>query len=179
MISFCMFGAQGGQFSPDKRVYITVFGSCELKRPTIARRVVEGKDHDSTRDKPRTQYFVTIFGTTELKTPTLAEEYIDLQDALRSGMITMDDWDRAVTRFGGLDRWRSASFTLFGSFGGDELPSEEEELDALALNRHLGHIPDEAGKLLILAMGQSGSQRPAAVRQALATAAATPAAPAA
>ena len=51
-----------------------------------------------------------------------------------------------------------------------ELPDEDEELDAMALNNYVGRVPEPAVKMLQLGVGQSGSNRTAVVRQAVATA---------
>ena len=53
---------------------------------------------------------------------------------------------------------------------GDNLPSEDDELEDLALNRHLGYITEQASELLMQAIGQRGSSRGAVVRQAIAVA---------
>lgn len=167
MIHLCLFGAHGGELSLDKRVYITIFGCCELKRPTIARQIIEMRQRSSTGKPAPFRFFMTLFGSTEVKAPTLCEEYLDLQDGLRAGLLTLEEWDRAVAQVGVASSLRVSSFTLFGAFGSNELPSEDEELDRLALNNHLGHIPENAGRALMMAVGQDGSQRPAAVRQAI------------
>ncbi len=170
MIQFCMFGGHGGELSHDKRVYVTIFGACELKRPTIARQIIELRQRSNSGKAAPMRFFITLFGGTEVAAPTLCEEYLDLQDGLRSGLLTLEEWDRTVAHVGVASSLRVSSFTLFGGFSSSELPSEDEELDRLALNHHLGQIPETAGKALMMAVGQDGSQRPAAVRQAIAVA---------
>ncbi len=170
MIHFCIFGAHEGELSPDKRVYVTIFGGCDLKRPTIARQIIELRRRGNSAEAAPLRVFITLFGATELKAPTLCEEYLDLQDGLRAGLLTLEEWDRAVAQVGVASSLRVSSFTMFGGFGSNELPSEDEELDRIALNNHLGQIPETAGKALMMAVGQDGSQRPAAVRQAIAVA---------
>lgn len=175
MFHFCIFGGQGGELSPDKKVYVTIFGACELKRPTVARQIIEMRQASRQPDRHPMRFFLTVCGATELQAPTLAEEYIDLQDALRAGLLTLEEWDRSVARIGSSDDFRASSFTLLGGFSTSELPSEDEELERLALNRHLGTIPEPASRALMLAVGRGGSQRPAAVRQAVAAARVVPA----
>ncbi|MFH1748824.1 MAG: hypothetical protein ABIG44_17460 [Planctomycetota bacterium] len=168
MIHLCLFGGQGGQIGDGRKVYMTLFGGCEVRRPTVARQLVEAQQHGQTNSTTTGPFFITFFGGTSVKAPTLAQEYLDLQDALRSGILTMDQWDRTIARVFGQFR-PLGSLTLFGSFDGDELPSEDEELDDMALNRHLGQIPDDAVDLLMPAVGQRGATRTASVRQALAS----------
>jgi hypothetical protein len=168
MLHFCIFGAHEGELSSDKRVYITICGGCELKRPTLARQLIEQRERGSKADPGRWRFFFTLFGATELKAPTLAEEFIDLQDALRAELLTVDEWDRGIARLRTMEGLSAASFTVCGGFSTNELPTEDEELDRLALNKHLGNISDSAGRALMLAVGHDGSQRPTAVRRAVA-----------
>jgi len=174
MVHFCIFGGHEGQLSGDKRVYITVFGGCELKQPTLAKRIMERRRSQAVGlPTSRNSFFITLFGGTSIKIPTLAEEFLDLRDALRSGLLTMEDWDSAMAQVG-TESLSLGSFTAFGGFG-EELPSEEEEVEGLALNRHLGHISDSAGRTLEFGVGRSGSHRAAILRRALSDQGAIPA----
>jgi len=167
MIHFCIFGSQEGTLSAEKRAYVTLFGACELRQPTMAKRILEERQlRTAGRATIRQSFFLTMFGTTSVKLPTLAEEYLDLQEAMRSGALSVGEWDAAMAQLSA-ESGNYASFTAFGAFEAAELPSEKEEVEGLALNRHLGHIPDEAGKTLELAVGSGGSQRAAVIRQAL------------
>ena len=172
MVHFCMFGGHEGELDPNKKVCITIFGGCELKRPTVAKQILDmrrnAEEHPHRRGSGH--FFVTVFGSTELKSPTLAEEYIDLQDALQSDLLKLEDWDWAIAQLAANDAYRIGSFTLFGGFGSSELPSENEELDAMALNNYVGRVPEPAVKMLQLGVGQAGSNRTAVIRQAVATA---------
>ncbi|NOS99167.1 MAG: hypothetical protein HOP29_00900 [Phycisphaerales bacterium] len=165
MIQFCIFGGHEGQLNTEKKIYVTIFGGCELKKQTLARRIVESRRRPSNGEPSRRRFFfVTIFGGTEVKLPTLAEEYLDMQDAMRAGLITPADWEAAQL----LDEdVNYGSFTAFGGFEASHLPSEDEEVEGLAINRHLGHIPENAGHMLEHAVGRSGSHRTAILRQAL------------
>ena len=108
-------------------------------------------------------------GATEINAPTLAEEFIDLQELLRSGELRMDDWERHAADAGRSDVSIS-SFTLMAGFSECELPSENEEVDSLALHRHLGNIPESAGAVLQHGIGQRGAERRATLRRAVETA---------
>lgn len=176
MIHFCVFGGHEGQLSPDKKFYVTICGACELKRPTLAKQIVEMRRRaEAGLPHPSTHFFVTIFGATEIKSPTLAEEFLDFKDAIASNMFTTEEWHAAVARLGGDEGMRIDSFTLCGAFSANELPSENEEVEGLALNRHLGHIPDDAGTMLEMAVGQGGSQRASLIGRAFASTVASPA----
>lgn len=179
MIQFCIFGGHSGELSPDRKIYITICGGCELKRPTLARQVIQarraGRANGMEAASQRGYLFVTLFGGTGLKAPTLAEEFLDLQDALQSGLITLDDWDWAITQLASYDGTKYATLTLCGGFEAVELPEEDEELDALAVNNYVGRVPEMAAKMLQLGVGQAGSNRSAIVRQAVAAARMAPA----
>ncbi|TWT40372.1 hypothetical protein RAS1_40800 [Phycisphaerae bacterium RAS1] len=166
MINLCIFGGHGGQLGSTKRIFVTVFGGCELKRPTLARQIIDMKRAGVENLRPKTYFFLTLFGGTSIKSPTLAEEYIALQDALRAGLLTTAEWDRAVGHIAALDGFEAASLTLFGGFDTNELPTEDEELDALAVQRQIGNIPSSVTDTLMLAIGQGGAQRPAVIRRA-------------
>jgi hypothetical protein len=167
MFHLCLFGGHAGELDARRKIYLTVFGGCELRWPSIAKQMSALRQRGAPLDAGPAQYFLTLFGGTEISAPTLAHEFLDLQSALRAGQLTLDDWDRSIVRIG--DLRRAGSLTLFGSFNGDGVPGEDAELEDLALNRHLGYISDEAAELLMRAVGARGSSRAAVVRQAVAT----------
>ena len=170
MVHFCIFGAHEGRLTTGRKLYVTVFGACELTRPTIAKQIVEMRRQDSRSLTRKAQFFVTIFGGTDLKSPTLAEEYVDLQDALSAGLIKLEEWDVGIAQITANDSYAVGSLTLFGAFCAAELPSENEELDAMALSNYAGRVPTSAVNMLQLGVGQGGSNRSAIIRQAIATA---------
>ena len=167
MIQWCMFGGYEGAWGPEAKVYFTMFGACELHRPTLARQLLAMQRSDAGRPAAGRKIIITIFGGTEIKCPTLAEEFIDLREAVHSGALDANQWDTWMAE---LDRWmegRVASFTLFGSFEETALPSEDEEVESLALHRHLGNINEDSGVVLELGVGQGGAQRQAVIHQAV------------
>lgn len=168
MIHLCMFGGHDGEFSPGKRLYITAFGGSELKRPTIARQIIEFRRGGALQ--PRSAFCITMFGGTSVLAPSLAEEYLDLQDALRADLFKLEDWDRAIAALGAANNMRIGSFTIFGAFESAALPDENTELERLAVARESGRISESASQQLMLAVGQPGPHRAAAVRQAMAVA---------
>jgi hypothetical protein len=169
MIHITVFSGHDGQLQPDKRFYLTLFGGCDLVRPTVARQLLhERQAAQSGRPPIHPPFFLTIFGGVDIKYPTLTEEFLDLREMLNSGLLTMEDWDRSMAQLGRTGT-SVASFTLFGGFGECELPSEEEEVDSLAVQRHLGNISESAGRVLQYGIGQRGSERVAALRRAFLT----------
>jgi hypothetical protein len=171
MLQLCLFGGYGGPLRPEKKVYFTAFGGSDLMRPTLARRIAWARDHQKTGSTSKHRYFIiTLFGGTDIKSPPLAEEFIDLKAMVRSGGLLLREWDRCLAEMHRFENESITSITLFGGLGEDEIPAEDVEIDSLALQRHLGNIPDRAGEILQLGVGQSGTQRTAVIHQAVAAA---------
>ena len=168
MVHFCIMSGHEGRLGSENKVYLTLMGGCELIRPTFARQIVARRKQEGRAgtELPR-QTFLTLMGATEIKAPTLAEELIDLQELLNSGELHIDALERNTADVERLDVSIS-SFTLMGGFSECELPSEDEEVDSLALQRHLGHIPESAGQILQYGIGRRGAERLATLRRALA-----------
>jgi hypothetical protein len=57
---------------------------------------------------------------------------------------------------------------MFGGFDERAIPSEDDEVDSLALQRQLGNIPDPAVQVLQYGIGQHGAERTATLRRAAA-----------
>ena len=167
MASFCMFGSHGGQLGPAGGVHITIFGASELLRPPVARQIIDRREEVHKRRSRPMQVLVTLFGAAGVRWPTLAEEYLVLREALRSGDLTLDDWDRYIGGAIGTELPGIHPVTLCGTFNADGLPEDEEELDALAMQQHLGHLSEQTVAFLTMAVGQRGAQRLTAVRHAL------------
>ncbi len=170
MIQVTIFAGHDGRLRFDKWFYLTLFGGCDITRPTLARQFLMQRQAQQ-QGRPvyqRKPFFLTIFGGVSIKSPTLAEEFIDLREMVSSGMLTLEEWDRSLALLdqaaGGI-----ASFTLFGGFDECELPSEDEEVDSLAVQRHLGNISDSASQALRYGIGQHGAERSATVRRAVLT----------
>jgi hypothetical protein len=166
MVHFSLFGGHEGQLNPGRCVYICVFGGASLKRSPVAMRLVARHQPGENSRSGWQHFFFNLFGGTTIKWPTLAEEFLALMDALRARTLTMEDWDRGAGQASDLLGLRAASFSMFGGMETDALPSEDQELDELSLQRHTGLIPEPALERLMLAIGHSGAQRLAAVRQA-------------
>lgn len=168
MARFCMFGGHEGQLLPTESVHVTLFGGAEWRRGPAAAQVVQRRRGEGKPDDQTDYIFITVCGSSEVKWPTLAEEYLALLDAVRTGAISLTDWDAHFGRGSGDLSPRTHAFTLFGGFEGDALPNEDKELDDLSVQQHLGYIPESAMRALVPAIGQRGVTRLAAVRQAVA-----------
>lgn len=167
MIQFCMFGGHEGRLSTDPfKIYFTMFGSCELQVPTVATQVLAAQ-RARTGFTARRLFFVTIFGATELQLPTLVEEYFDAMHALQSGSLSVTEWDRLAAQLTADDGLRIGSFTLFAGFSNAEMPSEDQELDRIALAYQLGQINEQTRQSLMLGVGTRGPQRVSAIRATL------------
>lgn len=163
MVQFCIFGGQGGVVRPDRpRIYCTLFGGCDLRLAPMATLAAALRNNRS-RGMP---FFFTAFGATEVKRPTLVDEFIDLQEHLRAGTLHPRTWE-ADMREAAEQVGHYGSFTIFGGLETSELPSENEELDRMALSYSLGQIGEMSRRLLMTAIGQNGTQRAAAICQAV------------
>ena len=169
MFQVCMFGGYEGRLAANKRVVLTIFGACELQRPTLARRLLTRRartnDPKPARHRP---IVITLFGSAEITLPTLAEEFLDLREAIRSGALTPDALDHLLADLATEDDGAAFSLTLFGACDETGLPGEDEEVDSLALQRHLGNISGNQLQILQFGVGQDEAQRRAVLRQAIA-----------
>lgn len=168
MFHFCIMAGHDGELSADQKVCFTLFGGCSLRRPTLAKRIMEARRRQQSGLPRQTHFFVTICGGTELRTPTLAEEYLAMREAVGSGAINLAEWDMLAAQLAANESFTYGSFTLMGGFSGAELPPENEEVEGLAIARHVGNIPETAGKMLELGVGQAGAHRASFIRQAFA-----------
>ena len=167
MLQVTIFAGHDGRLRYDKWFYLTLFAGCDLVRPTVARQLLIRRQAEREgRTAMRKPFFLTIFAGVDIKSPTLAEEFIDLREMVNSGALHLDDWERAMADLGRVDAG-VASFTIFGGFDECVLPAENEEVDSLAIQCHLGNIPDSARQVLQYGIGQRDSERRAVVRRAM------------
>jgi hypothetical protein len=169
MLHLSIFAGYEGPLDPGRSLHATLFAGSQVTRPPLARHLVTARRQVGIGTS-FTHLFLTLFGGVEVLWPSLAEEYLALRDAVRASELTLAEWDRQAAQPDSQSALRMLSFTLFGSFTGNRLPSEDKELDDLTIQRHLGQIPEAAVQTLMLAIGQTGVARLAAVRQAVAQA---------
>jgi len=190
MIQITIFGGREGPYRYDNTFYLTLFGACELTKPTLARQYIIARQHETASPqgqhspsfwqklesfgttRPRygiysaKPFFLTVFGAASIKNPTLAEELVDLQELIRSGELSLDEWDRAMLSLSNLES-SCSSFTLFAAFDESELPSEDEEVNSLAMQCHLGNISESSREILQAGIGLKESDRRAVVHRAV------------
>lgn len=167
MVKVTIFGSHEGRLQNDNSFYLTVFGGCALVQPTIARQLLARRaSQRGERPALGRPYFFTLFGSAEIKSPTLSEEFIDLKEMVRGGELTLQDWERSMVDLARPDSMY-ASFTIFGGFDECMLPEEDKEIESLALQCHLGNIPDSARNVLQTGIGQGGSERRAVIHRAI------------
>lgn len=166
MFQVCIFGGHDGQLRPEKKFYLTIFGGCDLTRPTIARQILAQRRAERSELPRQQHFFFTLFGGVDIMQPTLAEEFIDMREMIKSGVLDVKDWDRAMADLARVDS-SIASFTIFGRLSENELPKENKEIESLALQRHLGNIPPNAGQVLQYGIGQGGAERTATIQRAV------------
>lgn len=169
MPHFCVFGGSEVQLEPEPTHCLTLFGSLELRRPPLASLIRSRSERNSNGPFGGKHWIVTLFAGTEVSWPTLADEFLALKNAVASGVLTLAEWDRVMSSPSTLGPLGIRTLTLCGGLSADEIPTEEQEIDALSLQRHLGQISQRAGEILMLAVGQRGSTRLSAVRRAVAS----------
>lgn len=169
MIQFCIMSGYEGMVRPEARFFITLMGGCSLRRATVARQILTARRNEAEgRPKAPRQFFLTIMGGVEITCPTLAEEFIDLREMIQSGALSMSDWDQAMSDLSRSDV-SIGSFTLMGGLSENQLPTENEEIESLAVQRHLGNISEQAGSVLQFGIGQRNAERRATLRRAVLT----------
>jgi len=190
MIQVTIFGGRDGPYRYDDTFYLTLFGACELTKPTLARQYMIARQHETANPNPQRPptfwqkmesmgstkprhgiysakpFFLTVFGAVSIKNPTLAEELVDLQELIRSDELSLEEWDRAMLTLSHLES-SCSSFTLFAGFDESELPSEDEEVNSLAMQCHLGNISEPSREVLQAGIGLKDSDRRAVLHRAV------------
>jgi hypothetical protein len=161
MFHICAFGG-GGELEPGTQFYFTIFGGTERRRPTLAKMIAWQRSGERLGGM---SFFLTLFGGVEVRTPTLAEEYSELQAGLRSGAFTLAEVERVLSS--AQTAFRTGRITVFGYCDTAGLPTEDEELDGLALLRHTGTLSSAGEQALVLGIGRAGAHRVGILRAAL------------
>ena len=185
MIQVTIFSVREGPLRYDNTFYLTLFGGCEMTKPTVARQLMIARQRVQPEPKPergdafgtmahamrqqaqnQKPFFLTVFGAASIKNPTLAEELVDLQELMRSGELSLEEWDRAMLTLSHTES-SCSSFTLFGAFDENELPSEDEEVNSLAMQCHLGNISEPSREVLQAGIGLKETDRRAVLHRAV------------
>lgn len=168
MPHFCVFGGAEVQLEPEPTHCVTLCGGMELRRPPLAVLIGTRQQRTSNGVPRPVRWVVTLFGSTDVTWPTLADEYLALKNAVAAGTVTLAEWDRFMAAPSNLGLLGIRTLTMFGGLSAEGIPTEEEEIDALSLQRHFGQVSQRAAEILMLAVGQRGATRLSAVRRAAA-----------
>lgn len=124
MFHLTLFSCTEGEMTPSGLTAVTLFGSCELRRPTLAREI---QHYRATQGRPKSLWgwlvgseenlVATLFGATEIIEPTVADEYAALTGLLQSRQVAREEigslLDMLESKSGGRSTYRS--LTLFGA----------------------------------------------------------------
>jgi len=173
MFHITMFGGTEGVLPVSDFVSLTFFGGTELKRPTLAQRMLRLRDLRRQAPSAWRRIFqfdknviVTIFGSTEIYAPTVMDEYADLRRVIASGVLAPDEGRQLLAELadrGGAHDLFSA-ITLFGGCS-VETPKPAEERKALESGRQAGLIGDREHAVLDQVIGRSESAIASALGQ--------------
>ncbi len=167
MINVCIMSGHDGQLRSEKKFYFTLMGQCAMTKPTIARLIMDQRNRSpQINQAPTPKFFLTIMGNTELTCPTLTQEFLDLRELIDSGNFSLHHWDQTLADLATVDH-SIASFTLMGQFDEHGLPPENDEVDGLALHRHLGNLCEESLNILQSGVGLRGAERHTIIYRAL------------
>jgi hypothetical protein len=159
MIHFTAFGATQAEISPGGFTAVTVFGGAELRRPTLAKRIMQRRAEQ--RRAPSTwekwlgmdrSIAITLFGGTEIIAPTLVEEYAALRNLLTSGAITREECRDMLDSLGREDDGDISRLTFFGACT-QQSPKASNEKKALDVAESAGMIDAGIRAQLMQAIG--------------------------
>jgi hypothetical protein len=147
MFHITVFAANEGEISPSDFTSVTFMGVAELKRPTMAQRIMRIR---SERQRKRGWYerlmgrsrglILTIFGITELQRPSLMEEYSAMRSLISSGAVTSAEFGQLLERLlagGARDEW--LTLTFFGACG-EASWKREKQIKALNAGHNTGQL---------------------------------------
>jgi hypothetical protein len=173
MFHITLFGGTEGVLPVSDFVSLTLFGGTELRRPTLAQRMLRLRDVRRQAPSVWRRLFqldknviVTIFGATEILAPTVMDEYADLKRITSAGVLAPEEGRHLLAELadrGGAHDLFSA-ITLFGGCS-VETPKPAEERKALESGRHAGLIGDREHAVLDQVIGRSESAIASALGQ--------------
>ncbi|HZN38437.1 MAG TPA: hypothetical protein VFD82_06515 [Planctomycetota bacterium] len=124
MFHLTVFSATEGELAPARATVFTVFGSAELRGPTVAQQLLHFRAQQLRKPgrwdwlfRSEENLAVTIFGATTIHEPTIAEEYSALAGVVRAGRIAKEELPGLLDAFEAHIASRGAlrTFTLFGA----------------------------------------------------------------
>lgn len=160
MVHVTLFGGTAVPVSSRGRIVFTMFGSTELRCPSLGKRLAamaatrtdspagaRGLLRAKRRDEGQV-VAITIFGATVVKYPTMAEEFVDLRDWAASCRLSPAQ-RRELLAAARQEHYTPhvATFTLFGGFD-EEYPDRQEQQRRLEELHALGVISDQERRSL-------------------------------
>lgn len=163
MFHLALFSGTEGVLSPRGGTAFVLFGSAELRTPTLAQRLVYARERAkrplSRMDRllGRDQWLlITLFGGTEMIRPTLVEELAALRGLMSSGGVSRTELqglaDASISPpdlVGGL-----STLTLFGACVVAR-PSPKKEIAAIDRAAKAGEVDPRARPALESLIGQA------------------------
>lgn len=159
-MNFTIFGVTETEISGSGFTSLTMFGGTELRRQTLAERIMNlsktaGRKPSAWEklagtDRPTV---ITLFGITTIVSPTIIEEYSAVRNLLNSGAITKEECMAMVASIsnGNADK-EITTVTLFGGCG-FETVNEKKQRKALELAEKAGSITPTVKEELAQAIG--------------------------
>ncbi len=194
MFHFTIFGGSEVTLTGGSQFIFTLFGGTDVRRPTLAKRLVQEK-HLLQANRPPANYspdgvdkvlnfikgdptygrpdapnngkcfLLTIFGGVEIFPPSIAEEFMDMRELISSGLLDPGEWDQLVGRLYQMGELDSiSSFTLFGGMGEADV-DEQEEIKKISSACGMGLINQEEEKALRSVVGRDPQQVRMLLRQ--------------
>ena len=137
-VTFC--GGSEAEMSPGGFTAFTMFGGVELRRPTLAQRILYRR---ANRNKTYSRWdrfmgrgkslVITLFGGTDIIPPTVMEEYAAMRNLMQSGVVTKEECLMLIDELSAGDDCSEVSrFTMFGAceFSQQKAKKELKALDA-------------------------------------------------
>jgi hypothetical protein len=136
MLHVTLMGGAEVRLKEEDNIVITVMGATEILTPTIAEKIIYMRRMKKDRSKypdnaTRRTNVITLMGATVTKLPTIGKEIEELFDLRESGMMSNDElselWCDVLEKD---DFDVIENITIMGG-AGDELPPDEEEMNAI------------------------------------------------
>ncbi len=186
MVHFTMFGGSDVRLGEDRKVIITMFGSTDVCKATLAKRLLYEKQRleqhkeqqstprsilervfgrESTPSRHRNHIALTLFGGTDIIAPPLVDEFLDMRELVSRKLILPEEWNALLVR---LDQEEGSdgisTFTLFGGLG-ESSRSDAEEIQKNQSARQLGLINNDEERSLQAIVGKDARQIRTLIRQ--------------
>lgn len=175
MIHLTLFGGTESEIAPGTFTAFTMFGGAELKRPTLAQRIMQRRRDKGRKLGFRERWFgrdrsvvITIFGGTDILAPTIMEEYAALKNLVQSGVLSRTECRDLVQEIAsGDDERGEISRVTFCGACGFASPKAKVEHRALAAAESARIISSQTRRELEKAVGCPSSTTASVVAAAV------------